>query len=321
MDLSQVTLAQMRYAAAVDEARSFRVAAERCSVSQSGLSMQLQKLEDLLGTVLFDRTKKPVIPTPEGRAALDQIRQVLRDTERLGQILAAQGELTGAYRLAVIPTLSASILPLFLRDLVERHPRLELTIEELKTEEIIERLRADTLDAGLAATPLATPGLQETALGYEPFFAYLTRDDPLLRKKAVTEKDLRGRELWVMPEGHCFRTQVLSFCDPEARSTSPSRIHFESGSFETLMHLVDDGLGATILPALVVQRLPRAKQRAQVRPIAAPVPSREIGLVTARAELRRRVNESVVELVRARLEEALGPAPRRSVVLPPLGGE
>jgi LysR family hydrogen peroxide-inducible transcriptional activator len=315
MDLSQVTLTQMRYAVAVEETRSFRAAAERSHVSQSGLSMQIQKLEQLLDVRLFDRSKKPVLVTPEGESVLEQIRTVLRETERLGQIAAAHGEVSGRYRLGVIPTLAASVVPLFLRQLVERYPAVEITLEELQTEVILARLRADTLDAGIAATPLAAPGLQETPLGYEALFAYLPPGDPLLRKKAVSEDELGGRELWVMPEGHCFRTQVLSFCQTPAPA---GRVRFESGSFETLMRLVDGGLGATVVPALVVQQLPEAKREAQVRKLAGPTPTREIGLVTARADLRRRINQAVADILSARLEGALGPKPRRALVLPPL---
>jgi LysR family transcriptional regulator, hydrogen peroxide-inducible genes activator len=315
MELSQVTLTQLRYALAVEETRSFRAAAERSHVSQSGLSMQIQKLEELLDVRLFDRSKKPVLVTPEGESVIAQVRSVLRETERLGQVAAAHGELSGPYRLGVIPTLAASVVPLFLREFVERYPAIELTIEELQTDAIVARLRADTLDAGIAATPLSAPGLQETPLGYEALFAYLPPGDPLLRKRAVSEDELRRRELWVMPEGHCFRTQVLSFCEAPAPA---GRVRFESGSFETLMRLVDGGLGATVLPALVVQQLPAATRDAQVRKLAGPTPTREIGLVTARADLRRRINQALAELLVARLEDALGPRPRRSVVLPPL---
>lgn len=317
MDLSQVTLTQMRYAVAVDETQSFRLAAQRCHVSQSGLSMQIQRLEDLLEVVLFDRSRKPVLVTTDGEAALRQMRTILRETERLGQIVAEEEEPSGRFRLGVIPTLSPTVLPLFLHRFVEAHPRVELVIEELKTEEIIARLRADTLDAGLAATPLEVPGLREQELGRETLFAYLPPGDPLLRKKALKQADLGGRELWLMPEGHCFRSQVLQYCG--ARETrSPARVQFESGSFETLMRLVDGGLGATVLPALVVGALAPVAQREQVRPLTSPTPVREIGLVTARADLRRRVSDALVAAAREALGAALGPSPRRSVVLEPL---
>jgi LysR family transcriptional regulator, hydrogen peroxide-inducible genes activator len=318
MDLTQVTLAQMRYAVAIADAESFRLAAERCHVSQSGLSMQLQKLEDLLGAVLFDRSKKPVMLTPEGASAVPQMRTILRETERLGQILAEEAEPAGRFRLGVIPTLASTVLPLFLKRFVDAYSGVELLIEELKTNEIIARLHADTLDAGLASTPLAEAGLHEEVLAHEPLFAYLPRGDPLLEKKAIAQAALQQRELWVMPEGHCFRSQVLAFCGAEWQS-EPTRVRFESGSFETLIRLVDAGMGATILPALVVQALDVRKRDAQVRPLAGPTPVREIGLITARTELRRRVVEALVSVVRQELESALGKAPRRPQVLDPRG--
>ncbi|MEB2310356.1 MAG: hydrogen peroxide-inducible genes activator [Sorangiineae bacterium] len=317
MDLSQVTLTQLRYAVAVADARNFRRAAERCHVSLSGLSMQVQKLEELLGVVLFDRSKKPVLVTPEGGPVLGQMRAVLRETERLGQMAAEGDEPAGPYRLGVIPTLSPTVLPLFLEEFALLYPKVELTIEELKTEDIVARLRSDTIDAGLAATPLGLTGLHEEALGLETLHAYLPLKDPLLRRPAVRQAELAKRELWVMPEGHCFRTQVLSYCGPGA-VRAPRRIHFESGSFETLIHLVDRGLGATVLPALVVAGLPHRKRREQVRPLIAPVPARELGLVTARKDLRRRVSEALAALIRARLEESLAEGPARAVVLEPL---
>jgi LysR family transcriptional regulator, hydrogen peroxide-inducible genes activator len=317
MDLSQVTLAQMRYAVAVDDARSFRQAAERCHVSQPGLSMQIGKLEELLGVVLFDRGKKPLLVTPEGIPALAQMRAVLRETERLGQVVAEGEEPAGRFRLGVIPTLAPTVLPLFVGRFLAACPRVELTIEELKTEETIARLRADTLDAGLVATPLRVAGLREEAVGLERLFAYLPPGDPLLRKKSVSQATLSERELWIMPEGHCFRSQVLSYCgaDPDAR---PARVQFESGSFETLVRLVDEGLGATVLPELVVRGLPAGRRTRQVRPLVAPTPVREIGVVTARDHLRRRVTEALVTEIRAGLAEMLAPASRGAIVLDPL---
>jgi LysR family hydrogen peroxide-inducible transcriptional activator len=318
MDLHQVTLTQMRYAVAVDELRNFGLAAQQCRVSQSGLSMQIHKLEELLGVVLFDRGKKPVLVTPEGAEAVGQMRRVLRETERLGQVASNQDAPAGPFRLGVIPTLSSSVVPLFLRQFIEEHPKVELSIEEIQTDDMITRLQSDTLDAGLAATPLGVTELREEVVGREALWAYLPPGDPLLRKKTLAQADLEARQLWIMPEGHCFRSQVLSYCGARRRSAVPASVHFESGSFETLIRLVDEGLGATVLPALIVQRLPRKQQAAQVRALTAPTPVREIGLVRARLDYRKSISEALAETIRAGLEAALGPTPRRALVLDPL---
>ena len=316
MDLSQVTLTQMRYAVAIEDAQSFRQAAHRCHVSQAGLSMQVGKLEELLGVTLFDRSKKPLLVTPEGAPALAQMRAVLRETERLGQVVAEGGEPAGRFRLGVIPTLSSALLPLFLGRFAAAHPRVEMVVEELKTEDVIARLRADTLDAGLVATPLRVAGLYEEALGVEPMLAYLPPGDPLARKKSVSQAALRERDLWIMPEGHCFRSQVLSYCG--GARPHPFPIQFESGSFETLIRLVDGGLGATVLPELVVRSLPAARRQRQARPLVAPVPTREIGLVTARNQLRRRVSDALAAEIRDALARVLPPTSRSAVVLDPV---
>lgn len=317
MDLGPVTLTQMRYAVAVADTQNFRLAAARAGVSQSGLSMQLQKLEDLLGIVLFDRSKQPVLVTPEGVLALRQMRAILRETERLGQIVREEEEPSGPYRLGVIPTLAASVIPLFLGSFLAEHGRVELRIEELKTNEMIERLESDTLDAGIAATPLGTPGLNERRVGLERMLAYLPPGDPLLRKNRIRQEDLKQRNLWVMPEGHCFRAQVLSLCSADLQK-APRQVHFESGSFETLIRLVDKGMGATVLPQLVSDMLPAPHKIAQLRRLANPEPVREIGLVTARSQLRRRVTEALGTALEAALERALGETPQGARIVPPL---
>jgi LysR family transcriptional regulator, hydrogen peroxide-inducible genes activator len=321
MDLSQVTLAQMRYALAVEDSTSFRAAAAACAVSQSGLSMQLHKLEELLGTVLFDRSKKPILVTPEGAPALLQIRTVLREVEHLGQLVHAEGAPSGLFRLAVIPTLSPTVVPLFLVDFLKACPKVELRIEELQTSVLIARLQADTLDAAIAATPLGVAGLFETRLGMEVMHAYLPPGDPLLKAKHVKQEDLLARQLWVMPEGHCFRTQVLSYCAGGVRAPNaaqaPGQTHFESASFETLVRLVNAGVGATVLPAMVAATLDSRRKRNQLRPFAGPPPVREIGLVTSRALLHKRVTVTLVQILREALSTALGQAPRRANVLSP----
>jgi LysR family transcriptional regulator, hydrogen peroxide-inducible genes activator len=316
VDLSQVTLQQMRYALAVLETQNFRMAATRCAVSQSGLSMQLQKLEELLGAVLFDRTRQPVLPTAEGAKVLPQIRAVLRETERLGQVLAEQGEPNGAFRLGVIPSLSSTLIPLFLPRFLAAFTKVALTLEELTTERMLERLRADTLEAGILAIPLHTPGVHEESLGLEAMSAYLPPADPRLKKQKLSHADLSQGDLFVMSEGHCFRTQVLSYCKASL-SEREGHVRFESGNFETLVRLVDQGLGSTVLPALVAQGLSRA-QALRLRPLVSPSPLREIGLVTSRHNLRRKVNEVLASILREELSPRLKKTPRRGVVLEPL---
>ena len=316
MDLSQVTLTQMRYAVAVGTTRNFRLAAAQCHVSQSGLSMQISRLEELLDTPLFDRSKKPVLITVQGEAALEQMRTVLRETERLGQMLIEHPEPSGPFRLGIIPTLSSTLTPLFLLNFITEYPKVDLVIEELKTADIVTGLLSDSLDAGLVAIPLDEPGLTETSLAFEGMFAYLPPGDPLLRRASLTPSELTQRALWLLPDGHCFRNQILAFCGREP-PPSPAPVHFESGSFETLIRLVDRGVGATVLPALVAANLSASRRRKQLKPLSNPIPLREIGLVTARTELRAHISSALAAVLREVLADSLQEPPKRSVVLEP----
>jgi LysR family hydrogen peroxide-inducible transcriptional activator len=292
MDLSSVTLTQLRYAVAVDRWRSFRVAAQRCNVTQPALSMQISKLEETLGVHVFDRSKHPVVPTEHGARVLAHARKVLRECERLGEVANETETISGLYRLGVIPTLAPTLLPKLLPVFGKRHPQVELVIEELQTDPMLQRLRDDTLDGGLAVTPLGVPGLHERVIHHEAFFVYLSPRDELREKKRIRQSDLVEREVWLMPEGHCFRSQVLQLCKVD-RSADARGLRFESGSLETLIRLVDSGLGVTVLPELVVETLPEKKRRSQVRPFAGPVPVREISLIHLREHLRRAIADAI----------------------------
>ncbi|MEO7368485.1 MAG: LysR substrate-binding domain-containing protein, partial [Gemmatimonadaceae bacterium] len=188
---SSITLTQLSYAVALDKHRHFARAAKACNVSQPTLSMQLQKLETALGTTLFDRTRTPVIPTDMGIALLDQARVALREVARLGDLRdAASGTVAGELRLAVIPTLAPYLLPAVLERLGARHPQLELVVEERVTESVLQGIRDDTLDAGLVANEVETPGVIGRTLFHEPFFGYVSKSHRLAGRKRLAVNDL-----------------------------------------------------------------------------------------------------------------------------------
>ena len=175
-----MTLTQLEYVLAVNKFRHFGKAARSCFVTQPTLSMQLQKLEDELGVVIFDRSRSPILATSEGERIIDQARVIIREEKRLLDLVQqSKDELAGEFRLAVIPTLSTYILPLFLQEFVQKHPKLDLIIEETKTEEIVGMLAEDEMDAGLLVTPLNDDTLIERVLFYEPFYLFVAPEHPL----------------------------------------------------------------------------------------------------------------------------------------------
>lgn len=311
---SQVTLTQLAYAVAVDTHRHFERAARACNVSQPTLSMQLHKLEASLGETLFDRSRSPVVPTDIGRVLIAQARVVLQETERLGDLrAAASGTIEGELRVGVIPTLAPYLLPAVLEMLAERHPRVELVVQEEVTESVLDALRVDALDIGLVAT--ATAGFASRKLFEEPFMAYVGAEHRLAGRSRIGVSDLLLDDLWLLADGHCFRTQVMSLCRQPGRArASVSRgtsaviapmARFESGNLETLKRLVERGAGMTLLPALAAAELPTRAQRKLLIPFRDPVPGRAIRLVQRRHQVREHLVRALVAIVQEVAARAL----------------
>lgn len=294
-----MTLTQLRYIVAVDTWRHFVRAAEECGVTQPTLSMQIRKLERELGVEIFDRARHPVEPTDLGRRIVAQARVVLAEAAALRELAEeAGGVVEGELRVGVIPTVAAYLLPRVLPPLGRRHGGLRLRIEELQTDQILEALEADRLDAGLVATSVDVAGVVERALYEEPFFAYVSEDHPAFGEARLHPESLRVDDLWLLHEGHCLRDQVLQLCGEEGRAAGGSaRPRFESGHLETLKRLVETSGGMTLLPALALADL-TPEQRRRVRPFADPSPSRTVRLVHRRTYLRQRRIAAFEEVVR-----------------------
>jgi LysR family hydrogen peroxide-inducible transcriptional activator len=279
-----MTLQQLEYLVALDTHRQFVLAAEKCFVSQPTLSMQVQKLEDELGVLLFHRTKGGIEPTPVGAKVVQQAREVLRAAKQLREAVQLEkGELVGELRLGIIPTLAPYLVPLFLLELVERHPQLRVQVEELQTEAIVQGLQANRLDVGLLVTPLDDRALQEIPLLEEPFLAYVAEGHPLFGQATVRPADLQAHDMWLLQQGHCFRQQTLNICTPPAAAEARP-FTYESGSIETLKHLVRQNRGYTLVPELSV--LDELEHNAMLKRFAAPEPVREVSLVVHHSFVR-----------------------------------
>ncbi|MFW7377667.1 MAG: LysR substrate-binding domain-containing protein [Oligoflexus sp.] len=301
-----VTLTQLSYIVAVDRCGSFNKAAKQCFVTQPTLSMQIQKLEDHLGIVIFDRSKQPITTTPPGRKIVDQAKVVLREAERIDEIIhEAQQKVEGLYRLAVIPTLAPYLIPRFTRAFIAKYPKVQLVIEETKTEDIITALKMDQIDAGLLVTPLEDSNIIEHPIFDEPFYVYAPQESDFSKKQLITQSDLPTDRLLLLTEGHCLREQMLNLCQirEELNERESQPLLFESGSIETLINMVDQGHGYTIVPHLAAfQNINRSGKFFH---FAAPVPSRQVSLVTHRSSIRKAIFEALLQEINLCLPDEL----------------
>jgi LysR family transcriptional regulator, hydrogen peroxide-inducible genes activator len=290
-----MTLTQLEYMVAVDTYRHFVLAAEKCFVTQPTLSMQLQKLEEELGVKIFDRTKQPVIPTEIGARIIAQARVVLRESGMIKQLINDEKDvMTGELRIGIIPTLAPYLLPTLFKQVRAKYPQLELVIRETITEEIIHELKNNRLDCGLVVTPLKDPSIREDVLFYEELFVYLSRKNALYDKKYVLADDIDPDQLWLLEEGHCFRSQVLNLC--ELRKSGDLHFKYATGNIETLKRMVDKSNGLTILPELAVMEFNKTQMKL-VKRLKDPSPAREVSLVTHRDHIKTKLIQTLKDEV------------------------
>lgn len=302
-----MTLTQLTYIVAVDTHRHFATAAEKSFVTQPTLSMQIQKLEDELGVVIFDRSKQPVIPTEVGAQIVEQARVILDESKKIQTIIDNnKGELEGTFRVGVIPTVASALIPLFLHSFTEKFPTIKLVFEELKTRDLLDRLQKDSIDAGIIGTALPSNQFKELPLYFEPFYLYASPDHPLTRKANVEIEDIDTSDMWLLSEGHCLRDQSIDICK-QVRSDKDRHVQFESGNLETIIKIVDQGHGVTILPELTVDTIPVEQREAQVRPFTNGSYGRDIRMVFGRLYTKNKMLHALRDHILSCIPENLKP--------------
>jgi len=265
--------------------------------------MQIQKLEDELGILLFNRKKKPIQLTPIGIKIIQQAKVIVDESNRLQDIVDQQkGFIGGEFRLGIIPTIMPTLLPMFLHLFTKKFPKVKLKIEELTTEEIIKKLTDGHLDAAIAATPLENKLLKELPLYYEPFVGFIPDNHPLSNKKMLVPEDLDIDSILLLEDGHCFKENILNICKSTDKKNE-QHFKLESGSFDTLIKLCKEGLGMTLLPYLHTLDLQDDKK--YLRPFNKPEPAREVSLIFSKAQLKIQLIEALKKTIDAVIKGAI----------------
>lgn len=288
-----MTLQQLNYALALGKYRSFKAASQKLDISQPALSIQIQKLEDEIGVVLFDRSSSPVSVTDEGSLFLIRAEELVVnaiDLKNFSNDLGA--DLSGKFKIGIIPTLAPFLVPLFTDDLQSRYPKLELDYYEMTTNEVIDGVRKSELDTGLIATPVNVFGITSESIFYEKFFFYSS--ESINSGKDISLRHIDYDNLWILNEGNCFRDQINNFCDLK-KLRKGKRFNYRSNSIDALIRIVDVKGGMTILPELTTLIL-TAEQENNISPIGKK--AREIGIINRKNNNKVRFTEALVSAIK-----------------------
>jgi LysR family hydrogen peroxide-inducible transcriptional activator len=244
-----ISLIQVQYLIALDEHRNFIKAAEASFVTQPTLSMQMKKLEEELGVIIFDRSRQPITPTTIGEKIIKQARIIFNETAQIETILKDHtGDVSGTLKIGILPTIANSLVPRLISQIAQKYPDLKLTIKEALTHEIVDDLEHNRLDVGIVSIPLHNSGLIERNLYVEKFRIYAHPNHPSYGKNSWEADDLLADKLWLLSEGNCFRTQSINLCSLPDDKLNHLALNYESGSLHTLKKVVDLEGGATLMP-------------------------------------------------------------------------
>ncbi len=310
-----VTLVQLEYIVAVDNLKHFARAAEKCFVTQPTLSMQIKKLEDDLGVKIFDRNRQPVLTTDIGCLVVDQARKILGESKKVVDIVKHYKlDISGELNIGIIPTLAPYLLPLFAGRFKKKYPSVILNLGGFVPGELVDKLKSDQLDAAIFVTPYNDDSIKEQPLFYEEMLVYAHAEHPLLKKSRVQFDDIAIPEIWLLSDGHCFRSQVINLCSLHDRPGSELPFNYEGGAIETLVRIIDREGGFTIIPQLAINEL-SAKQKKNVIPFEGYKPLREVSICYARYFVKRRLVDLMAEEIKAAVPKELLNRDRGELVL------
>lgn len=309
-----ITLTQLEYIAAVDTYRHFGKAAEACFITQPTLSMQIKKLEEDLEIIIFDRSKQPLIPTDVGSRIIEQARVVLSQADEINNIVKDhKNQVSGMLRIGIIPTLAPYLLPIFVGNYKKKYPNIFIKIVEATTENIIKLLNKDLIDVGILVTPLHEEKIIEKPLFYEEMLIYANSGHKLHTQKEINVKDIATPEIWLLSDGHCFRDQVINLCSYLGTTDSQLPFHFEAGSLETLMNIIDKEGGVTLIPELAKATMSQ-KRAYNVKNFTNIKPLREVSLVYSRHFAKHKLIELLWREIKDSIPKELQDENRGTIV-------
>ncbi len=307
-----MNIQQLQYIIALDRYKNFTKASESCFITQATMSTMIRRLEEELDVVIFDRKANPILTTDAGKEIIAEAEKALVHIKNMTTLAKEDnGVFEGNVRIGIIPTIANSLLPLVLKPVMQQYPKLEITVTELTTENVLYQLKDNQLDFGIISTPVDVKGYDTEVLYYEPLKVYGKLRS---NKKYLMTSDLTSETHWLLEDGHCIRDQIMSYCSLQNKDNQLSNLKFQSHSFETLLNMVDSFGGLTIIPELYVQTMPE-KQQSKIQEFEKPFPVREVSLISYRSDVKASLGKALAEKVRQIVAEVLKVDLKKAVVL------
>lgn len=298
-----MTIQQLKYIVALDEERHFARAAEVCMVTQPGLTIQLKNLEEEIGIKIFDRNKVPLTPTLLGIEIISRAKKILREADNIRDfVINEKNTLEGEVKIGVISTLSPYLIPLFIKAMKEATPKMQFSIKEAYTGQLIQELEIGAIDVAIMATPTGSPNLIEHPVFKEPFLAYLNDSHPMAKALFYEMQPGDKAELLLLQNEYCYNAQLLDICGIKNPGKIKEQFFYDINSIETLKNLVRAELGFAILPELSIIN---ETQTGLFKQFKEPKPVREISLVVSDTFSKKLLLEKMNEVIWNCLPESL----------------
>ncbi|RTY73709.1 hydrogen peroxide-inducible genes activator [Flavobacterium sp. GSP27] len=297
-----MNIQQLEYIIAVDRLKNFTKAAEYCNVTQATLSAMVKKLEQELGIVIFDRKKNPTETTEIGIETIENAKKVVLHSQLLkDNAKKSIGKIEGKIRIGIIPTIANSLLPKILKPILENFPDLKLEISEQTTNSITKQLKEGQLDMGIVATPLHDTEIEDIVLFYETLMVY-GDIDPV--QNYILPDEIRNHKIWLLEEGHCLREQFIKLCSLKKKEKMVENLKLEASSFDTLLNMIDEFGGLTLIPELYYNTLSTERKK-QVSFFNAPIPVREMSIIYHRPYAKIRTIEALAKIIHSTINKDL----------------
>lgn len=307
-----MNIQQLQYIIALDRYKNFTKASESCFITQATMSTMIRRLEEELDVVIFDRKANPILTTDAGKEIIAEAEKALVHIKNMTTLAKEDtGVFEGNVRIGIIPTIANSLLPLVLKPVMQQYPKLEITVTEITTENVLDQLKDNQLDFGIISTPVDAKGYDTEVLYYEPLKVYGKLRS---NKKYLMTSDLSSETHWLLEDGHCIRDQIMSYCSLQNKNNQLSNLRFQSHSFETLLNMVDSFGGLTIIPELYVKTLPE-KQQSKIQEFEKPFPVREVSIISYRSEVKASLGKALAEKIRQIVGDVLKVDLKKAIVL------